>query len=120
MITIEREDLRALFDLATNSMDFGSGFMNHEDVLMLRRVAEIIGANEREAIPSNFRASFAHDFEDPKPSKMYGAWIRDAQGRPIKREPDILVEVCGYCHRLEENPVHHGVSVTEPTREYET
>jgi hypothetical protein len=107
MSTLENEDIRFLFDMSVGSMDFGSGFLDHEEVVRLRRIAEHLGIDVKEATPSNFRASFAHDFTEPRKTRAY-----------VKNDPKTII-VCGYCGRLEENPVHHGISTTEETRGYE-
>ena len=46
---------RVLFDLAVNSADFGSGFMDDEDVAALREAAKVLGVDPMEATPSKFR-----------------------------------------------------------------
>lgn len=53
-VTIRRGDLRALLDVATGSMDFGSGFLDNEQVEVLRKVAEVLGVEPKVVTPSNF------------------------------------------------------------------
>lgn len=60
--TINTEDAKALFDLATGSMDFGSGFLDHEEVEILRRVAVKLGLDPMDGTPSNFRSQYPHEF----------------------------------------------------------
>jgi hypothetical protein len=120
MITLD--ELKKLFDLATESMDFGSGFMDHEEVVLLRRVAVIIGVDVKEGTPDNFRASFAHDVVDPR-EKEHKVWVKDPTAGPRTYRgtwvPDGTITICDYCKRNITNPVHHGVSVEVPTDTYE-
>jgi hypothetical protein len=58
MAEIDDEVLRALFDVAVSSMDFGSGFLDDEEVVSLRRAAEIIGVDPAVATPQNFRCKY--------------------------------------------------------------
>lgn len=53
-VTIRRGDLRALLDVATGSMDFGSGFLDNEQVEALRKVASVLGVDPIIVTPSNF------------------------------------------------------------------
>ena len=54
VIPVRKGDLRAVLDIATMSMDFGSGFLDNEQVEALRKLAEIIGLDPILATPSNF------------------------------------------------------------------
>lgn len=60
MVTLPREALRALFDLAVNSMNFGSGFWETADTDTARAVAVVLGLDPMEATPSNHRANYEH------------------------------------------------------------
>lgn len=53
-LTIRRGDLRALLDLATGSMDFGSGFWDNEQVEIARKVAGLLGIDLMLVTPFNF------------------------------------------------------------------
>lgn len=59
---IDTEDLKALFDVAVSSMDFGSGFLDTDEVNMLRRIAEAIGVDPMVATPHDFRSRYSHQF----------------------------------------------------------
>lgn len=50
--------LRALFDVAVSSMNFGSGFLDDEEVACLREVAVILGVDPDVATPQNFRCKY--------------------------------------------------------------
>lgn len=65
-IEIETDLLRALFDLATGSMDFGSGFLDQSDVEALRKVAKLLGVDPLLATPSNFTCQYrgVHEWTD--------------------------------------------------------
>lgn len=68
-VIIDRELLQIVFDLVCNSMDFGSGFLVDEDVVAMRKCAEILGVDPMEATPRGFRCRYrgGHD-PYPKPS----------------------------------------------------
>jgi hypothetical protein len=53
-VAVRKGDLRAVLDVATMSMDFGSGFLDNEQVEALRKLASIIGLDPIVATPSNF------------------------------------------------------------------
>ncbi len=53
-ITIRRGDLQALLDLATGSMDFGSGFWDNEQVEIARKIAGVLSIDPVIVTPSNF------------------------------------------------------------------
>jgi hypothetical protein len=68
-VRIELEDLKALFDVAVNSMDFGSGFLDTDEVNMLRRVAVVIGVDPMAGTPPEFSKRIPHNFtpyEEPR------------------------------------------------------
>ena len=56
------EDAQALFDMVCNSMDFGSGFLETNDVNVLRKVAVAIGVDPMVATPSEFKTQYRHTF----------------------------------------------------------
>jgi hypothetical protein len=58
MAEVADEVLRALFDIAVSSMDFGSGFLDDEEVARLREVAELLGVDPMAATPENFRCKY--------------------------------------------------------------
>lgn len=53
-LTIRRGDLRAIVDLATMSLDFGSGMLDNEQVEILRKLAGILGIDPTIVTPFNF------------------------------------------------------------------
>lgn len=46
LTTIKTEKLRALFDLAVGSMDYGSGFLDRDDVEVIVEVARMLGVEK--------------------------------------------------------------------------
>ena len=58
MTEISDRLLRIVFDTAVHSMNFGSGFLDDEDVAALREVAVILGVDPAEATPGNFRCQY--------------------------------------------------------------
>jgi hypothetical protein len=61
-ITVPTEDLRALFDIAVGSLNFVSGFLDTDEVDVLRRVAVQIGVDPMAGTPKEFALRTAHAF----------------------------------------------------------
>lgn len=63
-VLIRKGDLRAIMDVATGSMDFGSGFLDNEQVEALHVGAVILGIDKIIVTPSNFVCQYAghHDW----------------------------------------------------------
>ncbi len=59
-LTIERTTLQAVFDTAVNSMDFGSGFLDDDDVVELRKVAVVLGVPTEVATPRPMMCKYEH------------------------------------------------------------
>lgn len=59
MPEIERGLLQILFDTAVNSMDFGSGFLDDEEVAALREVAVLLGVDPMVATPEMFQCKYS-------------------------------------------------------------
>lgn len=57
-ITIRKGDLRALLDIATGSLDFGSGFLDNEQVEVLRKMAPLLGVDPLTVTPHNFLRTY--------------------------------------------------------------
>jgi hypothetical protein len=55
--------IQIMFDALCASLDFGSGFLDTEEVHALREVARILGVDPMTATPSNFRSDFPHPFK---------------------------------------------------------
>lgn len=61
-ITIPKEPAQRLFDALTGSMDYGSGFLESDDVQALRELAVAIGVDPRTATPDEFKGKYPHTF----------------------------------------------------------
>lgn len=62
-IQIHRSILQITFDTAVNSMDFGSGFLDEEEIEALRAVAVALGVDPKVATPRNRRCPlYGHEW----------------------------------------------------------
>lgn len=61
LVTIRRGDLRALLDLATGSLDFGSGFWDNEQTEAARKCAVVCGLDPIKVTPRNFLTTYEPD-----------------------------------------------------------
>ena len=61
-ITMPKVLLQVLFDTAVGSMDFGSGFLDDEEVKALRQVAELLGVDPMAGTPYNYCKRMVHLF----------------------------------------------------------
>lgn len=62
-VPVDWKDLQHLFDLCTSSMDFGSGFLESDDVDLLRRLAKTLGVDPMKATPSGFADQYPHQYD---------------------------------------------------------
>jgi hypothetical protein len=62
-ITIPKLTGQILFDTLATSLDFGSGFLDTEEVAALRGLAEAIGVDPAKATPDEFKRDYPHAFE---------------------------------------------------------
>lgn len=79
-IIIERETLQMVFDTAVNSLDFGSGFLDDEDVAGLRAAAVLLGVDPDVATPLNFKCKY---------NGKHKPWGNDSPSQAKK---------CRFCH----------------------
>ena len=63
MIEIDENVLKVVFDVAVESMDFGSGFLCDEEVDALRACAVRLGVDPMVATPENFKCKFVGKHE---------------------------------------------------------
>jgi len=94
-ITVPREDLQILFDTAVGSMDFGSGFLDHEEVDCLRRIAVLLGVDPQDATPKEFQSSYPHPF-DGQERRIYDDAFTGFLPRPFR-----MGIVCRRCNKEE-------------------
>lgn len=76
LIEVRRGDIQALLDLATSSLDFGSGFWDEEQVEIARKMAGILGIDPFVVTPSNMACKYRgeHQWRDLKPGEHWGMW----------------------------------------------
>lgn len=108
---ISREDLRRLFDLATDSPLICSGSFETDDVVVLRRLAELIGVDPNVATPDEFAAQYPHPFKRrPVHAKMLGSETGEkAQARIAEERADPGCRVGKYgrwCGKPADDPIH--------------
>lgn len=63
-IKLNKEHAQRIFDALASSMDFGSGFLETEDVEALRALAVAIGVDPNKGTPDEFKAQYPHPFKD--------------------------------------------------------
>lgn len=64
-LTIDKELIKIVFDVAVESMDFGSGFLDDEEVEALRKMAVILGLDPAVGTPDNFKCKYGyHRYSD--------------------------------------------------------
>ena len=56
--SIPHDVAQVVFDVAVGSLDFGSGFLDNDEITALRAFAEAIGVDPAKATPSNFVCVF--------------------------------------------------------------
>lgn len=63
LITIRKEDLRHLFDLAVDTPLLCSGSFDTDDVNVIRMTAGLIGADPAAVTPAEFIRDYPHEFK---------------------------------------------------------
>lgn len=61
-IAVPKALLQILFDTATGSMDFGSGFLGDDEVTALRQTADLLGVDPMLGTPEEYRKRIEHDY----------------------------------------------------------
>lgn len=73
-----------VFDLAIQSMDFGSGFLHDEDVINLRRLARYLGRDPADATPWAWTGvSGAVRVENDHATQLLHDWNRGVSGSRV-------------------------------------
>jgi hypothetical protein len=62
-ITLDKEDLQAVFDLALEGEGMMSGWWGQEEVDSARKIAVLLGVNPMVATPREFANHTRHDYE---------------------------------------------------------
>lgn len=95
IVQVRRGDLRALLDLATESMNFSSGFWCEEETEIARGVAELLGIEPGVVTPTNMKCKYEgkHDIRFASnwaPGSWHapdGPWYCDLCGTSWAEEP---------------------------------
>ncbi len=89
-VAVPTEDLRTMFDIAVGSLNFVSGFLDSDEVDVLRRVAVQIGVDPMAGTPKEFALRTAHPHTPEYPSWSTGPckWCgRDLDPEDPDRHP---------------------------------
>ncbi len=97
MIEVPTEDLKVLFDALVTSMDFGSGFLDTEEVNALRNIAVLLGVDPTDATPTEFASQYPHGFRQ-----------RTSSWPPSD-------DRCGHCRRTIDDPIHQSTPAKDQT-----
>jgi hypothetical protein len=82
MISLRFEAAQRVFDALVSSMDFGSGFLETDDVVALRELATAIGVDPNKGTPSEFAAQYPHPYE-PAADRVAIAYISGALSQRV-------------------------------------
>lgn len=112
-VFVRREALQAILDLAVGSMDFGSGYWDHEDIVAAREIATTLGVDPLDVTPSDYRGHFEHTFKAHEPRTITVRSVLVAGG-PVVTEthtepPEPGCATCGLADD-DEIHVHHKVN----------
>jgi hypothetical protein len=81
VIEVRKGDLRAILDVASESMDFGSGFLDNEQVEALRKGAEILSFDPLAVTPTNFECQYTGTHEWKFEAEPFGIMV--STGQPV-------------------------------------
>jgi len=120
-ITIPLETAQILFDALSTSLDFGSGFLDTDDVNALRDLAILIGVDPIQGTPVTFVKDYPHAFkamdDQREIDRIFGEKLvvdRWSDGTPKgwewkPRELGFVPCRAGaypYCQKPENDPIH--------------
>jgi hypothetical protein len=76
---VPKETAQILFDALVGTLDFGSGFLDDDEVCALRDLAVLLGVDPLEATPQTYRVRMTHPFLASRPGGVcrWCAKIRD-------------------------------------------
>lgn len=86
------DQVRHLFDLVVGSMDFGSGFLDDEDIDLLRTIAVRLGVDPDTATPRDWKHKYPHAYQAPAGADGYYGYL--------------VVDRCTHCMRARAFPCH--------------
>lgn len=110
MVTLSKDSAQRVFDALAGSMDFGSGFLESDDVLALRELAQVIGVDPSIGTPNEFKKDFPHKFKEATFSRVNLAGRLGLLTQSVRYTPKGLV--CGVgsytrtCLRGIGDPIH--------------
>lgn len=107
LIPVERETLRAIFDLAVNSLNFGSGFWDSEETNAARAIAGLIGVDPMEATPPDLRKHYAHAWKAQE-RVDFSSWWTEVDIRAYNAK-------CDWCGKAADAAIHVAVADGEPS-----
>lgn len=107
-IEIDKELLQAIFDLAVNTMDFGSGFWDDEDVKWGRRAAEILGLDPMVGTPRSYRVRIAHTCKPVTVERWFEPFGMSEEDLRRRKAGWTLVTICDWCEQPPEHEVHQS------------
>jgi hypothetical protein len=106
-ITLTFEEAQRLFDMAIQMDTMCSGYMETDDVELMRALAVRLGVDPTEATPSQFAGQYPHQYRGGY-SQL--EWLRE--GNPPGSDPPHewrkVHEHCrvSSCYKAEEDPIH--------------
>lgn len=110
-LVLETETVKKLFDIICSSMDWGSGFLETDEVKILREIAVVLGVDPMSATPEGQHRYFKHEYVEfsrldhphVTSNETWGAWYAD---------------LCKWCRQSDDADCHQleaaAVAVTEP------
>ena len=105
-IYVPIDKARALMDIAISSMDFGSGFLDDNEVAILREFAVTLGMDPMLATPEGFRGRYKHAFKEDSHDKhwVYPPDKKDWLKAKLVDGPE--PDHCDWCEKSEADEVH--------------
>lgn len=115
-IIVDQATVQILFDIAINSLDFGSGWLDDEEVEALRECAVTLGVDPITATPDGFKCKYTNEHQWSnwyRPVGLLPARVTNVMGRTFThpREPDNQVDAdemhrrCVRCKKEEVRPM---------------
>lgn len=117
-ITIPKLTAQILFDALVQSMDFGSGFLDTEEVEALRAMAVALGVDPAVATPAEFTGNYQHQFKPMDQAMIYNVfkphvavntpagWETERQGELPDFTPCMMGTWGRWCGKPQDDPIH--------------
>ncbi len=115
-VTIRREDVRHLFDLAVDTPLVCSGSFDTDDVNLLRRIAELLGVDPNKITPDEFASQYPHPYmRRPVFAEMrFNETPDQARARIAEERIDPACQVGTYgrrCGKPTDDPIHRSAEM---------